>query len=130
MGDLLEVHLTGEDTGGTHCLIVDHPAPGFELVAHLHRHEDETIHVLEGTFAFAMDGVERRLGPGDTAFVPRGTIHAIRNCGTTTGRRLIVFHPAGLEHFFLEAGSDSPDARPDPEALLAAARRHGWELVA
>ncbi len=40
MGDRLEVRLTGEDTGGALCLVRDHPAPSFTLVAHRHRNED------------------------------------------------------------------------------------------
>jgi len=128
-GDRLEIHLTGEDTAGSHCLVRDHPSPSFALVEHLHRHEDETIHILDGTFDFVMDGTSRELGPGDTVFVPRGTAHAIRNTGPTTGCRMLVFTPAGIEGFFLEAGTASEDDRVDGRALRAAAERHGWEVL-
>lgn len=129
MGDLLEVHLTGKDTGGSLCVVVDHPQPSFALVPHRHRNEDETIHIVDGTFDVVIDGVERELGPGDTVHIPRGTVHAIRNSGPATGRRVLVFHPAGLEHFFLEAGTASPDDARDPRDLLTLARHHGWEVM-
>ncbi len=128
-GDRLEIHLTGEDTGGSHCLVRDHPSPSFALVPHVHRNEDETIHIVDGTFDFVLDGVSRELGPGDTAFVPRGTVHAIRNTGPVAGCRVLLFSPAGIEHFFLEAGSASEDDQPDVRALMAAAERHGWEVT-
>ncbi len=128
-GDRLEIHLTGEDTGGSHCLVRDHPSPSFALVEHRHRNEDETIHIIDGTFDFVMDGISREIGPGDTVFVPRGTAHAIRNTGPTPGCRVLVFSPAGIERFFLEAGTASPDDRPDVRTLAAAAARHGWEVL-
>jgi len=41
----------------------------------------------------------------------------------------VIFSPAGLEEFFLEAGAPTADAEPDLAAALAAAIRHGWEFV-
>ena len=122
-GDMLEVHLTGEDTDGSLSLFVDHPSPGFDLVPHRHRNESETIHIVEGTFEFAMEGRQRTLGPGDTVHVPRGAVHAIRNSGATTGRRVLTFQPAGIEGFFLGV----EQVRPDEVLDLALA--HGWEFV-
>ncbi len=122
-GVRLEVHLTGEDTGGSLCVCVDHPAPSFRLFPHRHRNEDETIHIVEGTYEFVLEGESRRLGPGDTVHVPRGSVHGIRNAGERTGRRVLVFHPAGIEGFFLGAAN----ARPEELPALAAA--HGWEFV-
>lgn len=122
MGDRLEVHLTGEDTGGALCLCVDFPSPGFQLVPHRHRNESETIHIVEGTFAFVLEGEERRLEAGDTVHVPRGAVHGIRNAGDTVGKRVLVFQPAGIEGFFLGIAST-------PAAELAAlADAHGWDF--
>jgi hypothetical protein len=42
---------------------------------------------------------------------------------------VLVFSPAGIERFFLEAGTASEDDRPDARALTAAAERHGWEVL-
>ena len=129
LGDRLEIHLTGEDTGGSLCLVVDHPEPAFHLLEHRHLNESETIHVVEGTYEFVLDGATRELGPGDTVHVPRGATHGIRNTGATTGRRVLVFEPAGIERFFLAAGTAEPGQARDPGELLALAERHGWQLA-
>ena len=123
MGTELEVHLTGEDTGGSLFVAVDHPAPGFQLFPHLHDSEDETIHIVDGSFEFMLDGETRMLGPGDTVHVPRGTRHGIRNTGDTPGHRVLVFHPAGIEGFFLAA-----DGLTDGDEILALAAKFGWRF--
>jgi hypothetical protein len=126
MGNRLEIHLTGDDTGGSLCLLVDHPPPEFQLVAHRHLNEDETIHIVEGTYEFVLEGRTRELGPGDTVHVPRGSVHGIRNVGEADGERVLVFHPAGLERFFLAAGTADPaESRAGPE-LLALSSQYGW----
>lgn len=128
-GIRIEIQLGGEDTDGAFCLLVDEPPAGWSIPAHRHRDEAETIHVVAGTFEVEVDGVRSRLGPGQTVHVPRGAVHSSGNVGDEPGRRLVVFSPAGIERFFLEAGADSPDAAVDPRAGLAVAVRHGWEFV-
>jgi hypothetical protein len=71
-----------------------------------------------------------RASAGETIHIPRGVIHSGRNVGTDTGRRVLLFSPAGMEHFFLEAGACSPDGGIDPAATIASATRHGWEFIA
>jgi quercetin dioxygenase-like cupin family protein len=93
-------------------------------VPHRHREEDETIHVIAGTFEVEIAGEVRMLGPGETAHVPRGTPHATRNVGDAAGQRVLVFTPAGIEDFFRAV-----DGVTDPARLSDAAERHGWELV-
>ena len=128
-GNRLEIHLTGEDTGGSHTFIVDHPPPAFRLMPHRHRDHDETIHVVEGTYELVLEGRTRKLGPGDTVHVPRGSARDIRNTGETAGKRVLVFTPGGLERFFLAAGTRDPDASRPPEELLALCAEVGWELL-
>ena len=42
-----------------------------------------------------------RLGPGDSAFGPRNIPHTFSHVGSTPGRMLIAFTPAGkMEQFF------------------------------
>jgi quercetin dioxygenase-like cupin family protein len=124
-----EIHLTGADTGGAFCLLVDHPDPGWSLPAHLHADAAETIHVIEGEFEMTVDGLDERLGAGQTVHVPAGIVHSGANVGGTPGRRLLTFAPAGMEEFFRAAGASSPDAEVDRVATLAAALRHGWRFV-
>ncbi len=124
-----EIHLTGEDTGGAFCLLVDHPPAGWSLPAHRHANEAETIHVVDGVFEMELDGAPRRVSAGQTIHVPAGVIHSGVNVGPQTARRVVIFSPAGMERFFLEAGSPVRDREPDIRAALAAAIRHGWEFL-
>jgi uncharacterized cupin superfamily protein len=125
-----EIHLGAADTGGTFCLLVDLPPAGWSLPAHLHRGAAETIHVVEGEFEMLIDGARHRLSAGETVHVPSDTVHSGANVGSAQGRRVLVFSPAGMERFFLEAGSSSPDEQPDATRLYDAAQRHGWEFQA
>ncbi|HEY2716766.1 MAG TPA: cupin domain-containing protein [Solirubrobacterales bacterium] len=124
-----EVHLTGQESGGTICMLVDQPPAGWSLPPHRHRNESETIHVLEGEFELEVEGRRSRLGPGQTAHIPAGVVHAGANVGPGTGRRIVVFSPAGIEGFFLEVGSVSPGEEAPLAASAAAAARHGWEFM-
>jgi mannose-6-phosphate isomerase-like protein (cupin superfamily) len=125
-----EIHLTAHHTAGAFCLLVDHPHAGWSLPAHLHRGAAETIHVVEGEFEVEVAGRRSRLGAGDTVHVPADTVHSGANVGAATGRRVLIFSPAGMERFFLEAGAQSESEAVDPGRVLAAATCHGWEFVA
>lgn len=123
-----EIHLSGEDTGGAFCLLRDVLPVGWRLPAHRHPAAAETIHVLAGELGVATDdGPEQTLRAGETAHVPAGTLHATRNAGEEPLLRLVVFSPAGMERFFREAGAATP-GQADPQAVLLAARRNGWEF--
>jgi quercetin dioxygenase-like cupin family protein len=124
-----EVHLSGEETDGAFCLLIDHPPGGWALPAHRHRGVAETIHIVEGEFELLLDGTTTRLSAGQTVYVPADAVHAGGNVGSSIGRRVVIFSPAGIEGFFLEAGAPSPDAEVDPAAVLACATRYGWEFA-
>jgi mannose-6-phosphate isomerase-like protein (cupin superfamily) len=123
-----EIHLTGDDTGGAFCLLVDHPGVGWSLPPHVHEDAAETIHVVEGEFEMTIEGVTERLGAGQTVHVPAGVVHSGANVGASSGRRILTFTPAGMEGFFREAGAAAPDAEPDRGAVRDAAIRHGWRF--
>jgi quercetin dioxygenase-like cupin family protein len=124
-----EVHLGSDDTEGAFCLLVDRPPAGWSLPAHLHRGVAETIHVLEGEFAMTVGGRESRLSAGQTMHIAADVVHSSANAGSSTGRRILIFSPGGMERFFLEAGAPDEEADVEMGAVLAAARRHGWDFV-
>jgi quercetin dioxygenase-like cupin family protein len=124
-----EVHLASDDTEGAFCLLIDEPPAGWSLPAHRHQREAETVHIVAGEFEMEVDGERSRLRAGETIHIPQGVVHAGGNVGQGTGRRILLFSPAGMEQFFIEAGADSPDAEIDAGAALVAATRHGWEFV-
>jgi quercetin dioxygenase-like cupin family protein len=124
-----EIHLAGEDMGGAFCLLVDHPPVGWSLPEHRHLREAETIHIVEGDFEMQLDGTLVQLSAGQSIHVPAGVIHTGANVGQRPGRRVLLFSPAGLERFFLEAGAPAPGAEVDRAAVVACATRHGWEFT-
>ena len=123
------IQLTGEDTAGGLCLLVDEPPEGWSLPPHRHRRETETIHVVDGRFEIDVGGEAVSAGPGDTVHVPVGVVHSGR-CVSGPGRRVVIFSPAGIEGFFLEVGADAPDAAVDLGAAVDSAVRHGWQFEA
>ena len=110
--------------------------PGEEPPVHTHATEDEFFYVLDGSFEIRIGDDVHVLGPGGSAYVPRGTVHAFRNAGDTAGRLLVGFTPAGMDEFLREAGRPAADDGPAPPVdddeiarTIAAAARHGVELV-
>ncbi len=126
----MEIHLTGEETRGAHCLTVDEPPPRWSLPEHRHSREAETIHVLAGEFEVTLESSVMSVGCGETVHVPAGVAHSTRNLGARGARRLVIYSPAGIEQFFLEAGAVTADADVNLAALLQAATRYGWEFLA
>jgi quercetin dioxygenase-like cupin family protein len=123
-----EIHLGGGDTGGAFCMLIDEPPAGWSLPAHRHASEAETIHVLEGEFEVEVGGRRTPLSAGETVHVPKGVVHSGGNVGSGGGRRIVIFIPAGIERFFLDAGSPSAELEPDAAAVLESATLHGWEF--
>jgi quercetin dioxygenase-like cupin family protein len=124
-----EIHLTAHDTAGAFCLRVDHPPSGWSLPGHLHRGSAETIHIVEGEFEMTIDGQRELLHAGETCHIPPDVVHAGGNVGTAIGRRIVIFSPAGMENFFLEAGAAGEDDEVDARRALTAATRHGWQFI-
>jgi hypothetical protein len=70
-----------------------------------------------------------QLGAGDSLHVPADVLYSGGNVGPALGRRLVVFRPAGMENFFLEAGTSSTEVGTDLGEAVASAVRHGWEFT-
>ena len=87
-------------------------------------------HVVQGDFEFDLDGVPSGISAGQSIHIPRGVTHSSANIGSQTGCRVVLFSPAGMEGFFLEAGAPTPDGEIDLAAAAASATRHGWEFIA
>jgi quercetin dioxygenase-like cupin family protein len=120
--------------------ILEHLVPyGFSPPLHLHRTEDEVLHVLAGEFRVRVQDQEHRLGAGDVMLMPKGLPHTYRvesakggRCLTITGRgdfeRFVrdVSRPAERPELPAPAGPPSADAI---QTLRAAAAKFGIELV-
>lgn len=95
-------------------------------VPHYHRNWDETVYGLRGTLMFDVDGKPMTLDPGDTLFIPRGTVHGFENRSGTLATCLCVLTPGVLgPEYFREFGAVVAAGKPDPEVLREIMLRHG-----
>lgn len=93
---------------------------------HLHYDQDEWFYVLEGEFVFEIGKERFRVRPGDSLLGPRKVPHVWAFDGSTIGRILIVFTPAGkMEAFFREVTKTNAMPIQDPDLW----RAHGMELL-
>ncbi len=83
VADTMTFKATGESTGGSLVLLENLTAPGGGPPPHVHTREDEFFYVLDGTFEIRIGDALHPLGPGGFAYVPRGTVHNLRNTADT-----------------------------------------------
>jgi len=103
-GNTVTLKATAAQTGGALTFTEVEATPGGGPPLHVHANEDEWFYVLEGSFDIVLGDEVVRAGPGDFAFVPRGTHHRFANAGQGTARILAALTPGGLEDFFRAAG--------------------------
>ncbi|MGI4799116.1 MAG: cupin domain-containing protein [Janthinobacterium lividum] len=95
-------------------------------VPHYHRNWDETVYGLRGTLMFDIDGKAMTLDPGDTLFIPRGTVHGFENRSGTLATCLCVLTPGVLgPQYFREFSAVVAAGNPDPEVLREIMLRYG-----
>ena len=121
---------TGAETGDAFTILEGENPPGTGVPPHRERYEDETFYVLEGSYVFEVDEERHELGPGGFVHVRRGTAHAFRNVGETTGRLLCLLTPGGIhEQFMADLAALGADSMPDPAAIVACGNRYGIEFL-
>ncbi len=134
VGDLIEVKLSAQDTGGAYAMIEETTPPGGGPPPHLHANEDEAFCVLEGEVEFLLGEDTIPAGVGTCVHIPKGTLHTFSNVGTSPSRVLAVIPPGGFEGFFLEAGepategSSAPEGEPDVGRIVEIGQKYGLEI--
>ena len=129
-GNAVTVRVSGPDTGGRFALMHDVTPPLGGPPLHRHRTDIEVFSVLEGQFAFELDGVRTTVGPGATIFIPPGVVHLYQNIGAQPGTMLICVEPAGLDAFFAELDRVlRASAQPDMPAIAALHEKFGMDLL-
>lgn len=136
LGDLYTFKVTGKETGGTMTIMDQIIQPQSGPPPHVHRREDESFFVREGTFSFLCGDRQTILQEGAFAYIPKGTLHTFRNIGERPGRLLVVVTPAGLEEFFYSVGTpaEGTDGPPafDPaviDKIMSLADGYQMEVV-
>jgi quercetin dioxygenase-like cupin family protein len=77
---------------------------------HRHPRQEEVIHVLEGKMEQWLECEKRILGPGDSVFIARDTVHASFNVGSADLEVVAILGPAvGAEGYELvDASAEAP----------------------
>ena len=136
-GDTYTFLVTGEESGGSMFAMDCVVGPGGGPPPHRHLAEDELFYVFAGEVTFTTEHGTRVVGPGQSAFVPRGMTHSYVNSTDSAARMITVYSPAGMEGWFLEVCTpvSDPAAPPPPVTpellarMLDAGPRHNVEWV-
>jgi len=127
IGHTIKVLIGGEQTANTYSVfeltVPPHVGPGI----HIDKAWDEWWFVVEGTFAFTLNGKPIEMSSGGFAHGPKGIPHSFKNVGEATGRLVMVTMPSGLEKFFRNVHVASLNGRPDKEAFVSIMRSHNIE---
>ena len=134
--DLHTFKVVGDDTNGALAVAELTAGPELGPPPHIHRNNDESFYILEGTFDFSLAGQAFTAHAGAFVHLPRGVVHTHRAGGGAPARALVIQSPAGVERFIEEAGKPAtdPSVRPAPpemwelERVLAIAQKHGIEV--
>jgi len=135
-GTLVDILVTGEETGRQFSLLRITNPPGVWTPPHRHLHEEETIYVVSGQVEVETGGRTRSLSVGEAMILPRGQAHRLGNAGPEIAEALVFCTPSGFEQFVREAGqtaaTSAPAQVPDAEALArlgSLSTRFGIELL-
>jgi mannose-6-phosphate isomerase-like protein (cupin superfamily) len=126
---------TAQTTNGAFGLVESLIAPGFSPPLHVHRREDESFYVLEGTVTMRCGDRTFLATAGSFVFLPRGVPHTFVVEGDKPARMLTLMTPGGGEAFFAAAGRPAereglpPAGPPDIAALKRAAVEYESEIV-
>jgi len=136
LGEIMQLKVTGDDTGGSLCVVELTSFPHNGPPPHIHHREDESFYVIEGRFSFLLDNRTIEASSGSFCRVPKGTLHTYQNIGTKPGRALVILTPAGFEKFWVEIADlvvnpAGPSGPPSPESvarLMRLAPKYGLEV--
>lgn len=94
--------LTGQHTGGAYYLFEFEFDPKSGNRLHVHQHEDEVVHVLEGAIEIRVGDQKLQAVAGGVAHLPKRIPHALYNPLKSRSRYLAIAVPGGMENFFDE----------------------------
>jgi mannose-6-phosphate isomerase-like protein (cupin superfamily) len=136
-GDLVTVHVSGEETDGRFCLVEFLQPAGEWTPLHVHRDSAQAQYVLEGELTVYLPGESFVVGPGGCVNTRMNVPHT--ECVTSAGpvRVLDVNAPAGFDEFVAAAGEPAaeltlpPPGRPAPdvERLISLTAAHQIEVL-
>ena len=98
-------------TGAGQLTVIDVSlAPGKGHNFHKHPDQEEVLLIVAGRVEQWVDREKRILGPGDSAFVPKGVVHASFNAGSGEARIAAILGPCvgDVGYVSVEMGAAAP----------------------
>jgi mannose-6-phosphate isomerase-like protein (cupin superfamily) len=123
-GNTITVKLDGKQTDDAYSVFELSVPPNAGAGLHIDKDWDEFWQVMEGTFAFTLNGKQIELHAGGFAYGPKGIPHSFKNAGETTGKLVMLTRPSGLEKFFRNIDEASLHGGPDKETFVNIMRSH------
>jgi mannose-6-phosphate isomerase-like protein (cupin superfamily) len=120
----ITVKLDGEQTDNAYSVFEVSIPPDVGAGLHIDNDWDEFWHVMEGTFAFTLNGERIELGAGGFAYGPQGIPHSFKNIGDTTGKLVMFTKPSGLEKFFRHIDQASLEGSLNKETFVKIMKEH------
>ena len=120
LGHSATVKLAEPEAGGDYYVFDVVSPPGAGIPPHVHRNEDEIIHIAEGDYEIFLGGRKYRASAGTTIHFPRAIPHGFRNVGGGPGKTLWTVVPGKKFELFFEELAALPPGRPPDMAKVAA----------
>jgi quercetin dioxygenase-like cupin family protein len=123
LGESRRLKLDAATTGGDLYLVEGTMPEGSSVPLHVHQHEDEIFHVLEGEVLLTLGDETYEGKAGDMVYLPRSIPHSIATKGPATARVLnYVFPGKNFEAFFEQLQTLEA---PTPKQRAAVAKKFG-----
>ena len=98
---------------------------------HSHAHNEEYLYVLEGRLRYSVNAEVKDLGPGESAFTPKGAVHGFSNPFSESCRALVVMSPdIGAQYFRDIRAVMAAGGPPDRAKLAQVMERYGLKPAA
>jgi mannose-6-phosphate isomerase-like protein (cupin superfamily) len=138
LNGLITIRVSSDDGSDTVSVLEHLASRGDSPPLHVHHTEDEIFHILEGELRFRVGDDELHARAGQTLLAPKGVPHTYF-VESERGRWLVSTAHGDFERFVRSFSrpaqrAELPEPAPPPtpeqaEALAAACREHGIELV-
>ena len=121
---------TSTQTSGQFTLLqTQSEPPEFGPPLHLHRDAAEAFFVLEGEYLMFIEEQQTLCPPGTFVYVPRATPHTFKVVSAGPGKKLNLFSPAAMVHYFEELADAEAAGSVTPELLDEIAARSHVEVL-
>ena len=96
--------VTAEMVGGAYCIVRQTVQVGQLFWPHVHVNEDQVILVISGELGVRVGDKEWTVGPGETAYRPKGLPHSVWNVGPDPVDMMEITSPGSFDAYFATLG--------------------------